>query len=524
MDRLHTRGCPDGRYAVCSSDKALRSGRMLTVRRPTGGLARQRTGSDQETLCSANRWLARMILHRVSGAAGGSRVRWLSAGLASAIVTLSAAPAVLGAGTNTHPAAPSPPVASIGLSADRFHTTDEQLQGLIEVLLAENPQIVGAWADARRWSEQVPQARSLPDPVFSYSYFAQSIETRVGPMEHALEFSQGVPWAGKRALQARRAEIIAWEATWDVEDLERQLGAALKRAYFEAVFVQEALAVNSEERELLRRFESIALRRYATGQGIQQSVVKVQTEISLLDDHETNLRKRLDVATRHIAELMGRPGAPLDLEPTTLPLPGLPYDRQELERLAISDHPRVRALEQRVEADKVWARRRALESRPDFRFGLGYTIVGDREDPAGIVQAPEDNGKDGLALTVGINIPIYRQRIRAGVAEAQESQQADEGLLRAARDRLRFNIQEGLLRVESSGERGRLYRDTIIPQAEESLASAESAYTTNRMDFLDLLDAERILFQSRLAYHRLVSDFWIALAEVEAAVGKRFPG
>jgi outer membrane protein TolC len=62
----------------------------------------------------------------------------------------------------------------------------------------------------------------------------------------------------------------------------------------------------------------------------------------------------------------------------------------------------------------------------------------------------------------------------------------------------------------------------IIPQAEESLASAEAAYTTDRLDFLNLLDAERVLFQSRLSFHRLVSDMWIALADLELSVGESF--
>ena len=73
-------------------------------------------------------------------------------------------------------------------------------------------------------------------------------------------------------------------------------------------------------------------------------------------------------------------------------------------------------------------------------------------------------------------------------------------------------------------ERGSLYREVIIPQAEEALASAEAAYTTGKLDFLDLLDAERVLFQVRLTYHRLLADHWKALAELERALGRSFPG
>ncbi len=242
-----------------------------------------------------------------------------------------------------------------------------------------------------------------------------------------------------------------------------------------------------------------------------------------MEDHDTALRERLDTVSRRISELIGRPESPLTLDPVELPLPTVTYDRDELESVATSEHPRVRAVENRVEADQVWAKRRKLESRPDFRFGAGYIFVGDREDPAGTINPPEDNGKNALALTVGINIPIFRKRIRAGVAEAQESERANADLLEAVRDRLRFDIQEAVLRIDSLGERGRLFRDVIIPQAEESLASAEAAYTTDRLGFLDLLDAERVLFQSRLSYHRLVSDLWIALSDLESHVARAFP-
>jgi cobalt-zinc-cadmium efflux system outer membrane protein len=409
------------------------------------------------------------------------------------------------------------------LTAERFHAPDGQVRELIEILLAESPQLSAAWARSQSSFERVPQERALPDPLLTYRYFAKTPETRVGPQEHMLEWNQGVPWGGKLSLQAGRAESLASGTTWEAEDLERRLVALLKRLYFEAAYLQEALTVNAEERELLRRFESIALRRYATGQGIQQSAVKVQTDISRLADRETELRERLEAMLRRMAEVIGRSEHPVTLQPITLRMPDVTRDRSVMEGWAVEDHPRVQAVQRRIEADRIWAKRRKLDSKPDFRFGVGYGIVADRDDPAGITSPPADNGQDVLALTVGIKIPIYRQRIRAGVAEARESGRANEELLQAVRDGLRYDVQEALLRLDSLIERGRLFLDVIIPQAEESLASAEAAYTTDRLGFLDLLDAERILFQSRLTYHRLVSDIWIALADLELAVARPFP-
>lgn len=410
-----------------------------------------------------------------------------------------------------------------GVSSDGFHVLDEQMRELIDVLLAENPDVVAAWTRSSASFERVPQERSLPDPTLVYRYFARTPETRVGPQEHALELSQAVPWGGKRRLQAARAESSAASVTWNAEDLERRAVADLKRAYFEAAYLQEALSVNQEERELLERFERIALTRYSTGQGIQQSVVKVQTQISRLDDRETELRQRLDVLQRRMAELIGSPDRSLTLAAIRPPFPVLHYDRAELERLAVSEHPRVRAMLQTLDGDRAWAQRRKLEFRPDFRLGVGWTTVGRREDTAGISAPPEGNGKDILALSFGLNLPVHRSRIRAGVNEAQQSERAHRETLTAVQNELRFDLQQAVFRLDSLEERGRLYDEVIIPQAEESLASAEAAYTTNKLSFLDLLDAERVLFESRLTYHRLVADLWIALTDVELATARPFP-
>lgn len=408
-------------------------------------------------------------------------------------------------------------------SGSYSHASDPHLRELIGILLEENPELLAARSRSRSDLQRIPQARSLPDPQISYRYFALTPETRVGPQEHAIELSQSVPWKGKRGLQAERESSLALGAAWSAQELERRLVAELKRAYFSAAYLREALAINEEERDLLGRFESIALKRYATGEGIQQSVIKVQTDITRLDDRHTSLHQLYQSVVRRIAELIGRPDASLDLAPAPLRRVAVDHDPAELERLALSAHPGVRAAEQRVAADQAWSRRSALESRPDFRVGLGYTLVGDRQDRAGLQSPPDDNGQDVLSLMVGVSIPLYRQRILAGVGEARESLGASEEQLSSVRNRLRYLLQDALLRLDSLDERSRLYSEVLVPQAQESLASSEAAYTTGRQGFLDLLDAERVLFQVRLTYQRLISEYWTALTDIEFATASRFP-
>jgi len=409
-------------------------------------------------------------------------------------------------------------------AARDFHLPDSQLAAFVEELLGENPEIRAAKEYSLSRLERVPQERSLPDPQLAYRLFLSTPETRVGPQDQGVEISQGLPWFGKRELQGERARYAANGVSWRARDLERALVAELKRAYFEAAYLQEALAINADETSLLRRFEQIALTRYSTGEGIQQSVIKVQTDLTRLADKDTALRERLGAIERRIAVLLGRPETELALAPITLTLPELGYDRATLEQQAVEHNPGVFASLQQIEADRTWVRRRQKDSYPNFALGLGYIDVGRREDIAGIMSPPENNGQDIWALTVKLNIPLYRNRIRAGIAEAQYSLSASQQELRRTQDKLLYGVQESLLRLESLDERANLYREVLIPQAEESLGSSEAAYTTNRQSFLDLLDAERVLFQVRRTYHRLLSDYWIALADLERTIARPFPG
>jgi len=113
-----------------------------------------------------------------------------------------------------------------------------------------------------------------------------------------------------------------------------------------------------------------------------------------------------------------------------------------------------------------------------------------------------------LPHQVGINLPIHRKRTRAGVAEARERLHSNEYALEKTQNHLRHAIHEAILRLESIEERARLYEEVIIPQAEESLASAETAYTTNRQDFLGGHQQRAPLWMRKLALEWL----WRALS------------
>ena len=67
------------------------------------------------------------------------------------------------------------------------------LEDYLAYAALSNPQLKAAFMEWKAAMYKIPQAGSLPDPRFNYAYFIREVETRVGPQEQKIGFSQMFP-------------------------------------------------------------------------------------------------------------------------------------------------------------------------------------------------------------------------------------------------------------------------------------------------------------------------------------------
>jgi outer membrane protein TolC len=73
--------------------------------------------------------------------------------------------------------------------------------------------------------------------------------------------------------------------------------------------------------------------------------------------------------------------------------------------------------------------------------------------------------------------------------------------------------------VQSASERAALLRTSLVPQSTQALDVARVGYQSDRGDFLDIIDNQRMLAEARLAYYAALADLEAARADLERAVG-----
>jgi outer membrane protein TolC len=174
------------------------------------------------------------------------------------------------------------------LAQGSANTESEPTYGSIDELIAvgisENPAILAARA---RWEAalmEIPARRALPDPSMGYVHYLESVETRVGPQQGALNISQRLPWLGKLRLEGRIAELKADVIYYQFLGTTQQVAAQIEDAYWDYYYLLQAIDITEQNLELLRNWEQVVLSKYTTAQAGHPDIIKAQVEVLNLED------------------------------------------------------------------------------------------------------------------------------------------------------------------------------------------------------------------------------------------------
>jgi outer membrane protein, heavy metal efflux system len=390
----------------------------------------------------------------------------------------------------------------------------------VDLALEQNPGVQAMRQRHEAMLERPEQERTLPDPMAAYSYMFRDVVTANGPSMGILELSQEFPFRGKRPLRAgvARSEAEAAEQAWRTARLN--VSYEVRSVYYELYRIDRSIEIISEETRILDRLERVARARYATGIATQGDVLRVQTEQSRLEERLILLRRAREAVAAAFNAVLNRPqtepvGPALQPPPPGVDLP----PAEEMERLAREARPEILEAGRLVEASRQRIGLARRDFYPDFRISFQWNQIGSTTNPF----APNP-GQDAYMVMVGVNIPIWRKKLRAAVREAEYMTAMAQSEVRDRSNVVASEVQSALAMVRARNELVALYEGTLLPQAQSSLQSAEAAYQTGKVDFLSVLDSERSILDLRLAHAMALADLGEALSALERSVGRDLNG
>jgi len=390
---------------------------------------------------------------------------------------------------------------SFGAEAPADTTSPHTLGDYLRLARAANAGLAAANYRAISARERVGSVAGMPDPTLQYGYYVAP-DRMQGRQEIIL--NQEFPFFGKRGLRrdmgAADARVEAHNARATALDVDYDV----KRAFYQYVGLTETARVLDSEADLLRRMRDVARVRYASGTAEQQEVLKIELSLSRLADEATVNRRDIAATRAFLNELIGRTAT----SPLENPMWSIP-DVTSIDTLAMPDSARSRRPDvaaARAQIARADAARRLAKKEyiPDFMLGFDYEFGA---------------GESGWwELMAGVNLPIWLGKRGAMVREAEAMQKSAQYELTAATLRSDREVREAAERARAARDRFDRFKTAIIPQAEAAFSSSEAGYRSGRVGFLDYLDSERTLLETRREYATVIADLGMEVAALERAV------
>jgi cobalt-zinc-cadmium efflux system outer membrane protein len=369
------------------------------------------------------------------------------------------------------------------------------------------------------------QAGVRPAPGLSLNGATGKPLGTIGQEEYGAEYSQSIETFGKRGKRIRVADFSIGIAEADMQQRSLQLAFEIRTAYAEVRAERHKLRILGDliglNQDTLRLTEA----RVKEGDVAQLEASLLKVEIGRADVSQRSAQGRLASAELELRRLVGlnrdSPIPDSDI-PTAVPI-----DLDTLKRDALENRSDLKTarLEEEQQASGVDLAR--AEAKPDVTLSAGYTRQDNQFDGLFGFNAAGSlspiRSQDNM-LNFGVSIPLRTSRSGAGNVQAATARASGARLRREYLEKnIPSEVEDAYQRWRTAAESLQMLQSGVLDPSTNNLAVIREAYKLGQLRLLDVLNEQRRLVDTQMAYIDAQADLARTWAEVERAAGGIHP-
>ena len=369
------------------------------------------------------------------------------------------------------------------------------------------------------------QAGIRPAPTLGLNGATGKPLGTIGEEQYGAEYSQAVETFGKRGKRIRVAEFSIGIAEADLQQRSTQLAYEITAAYAEVSAQRHKLKLLSDLIGLNQDTLWLTEARVKEGDvaPLEASLLKVEINRAVVS--RRSVQGRLTSAELDLRRLIGLDQA-VPIPDQDIPAPA-PMDPDTLKRDALANRADLKTARIEEEQDAAGIDLAKAEAKLDVTLSAGY--------------ARQDNQFDGLfgfnsngalsplrdrddILTFGVSIPLRTSRSGAGNVQAAAARSAGARLRREYLEKnIPLEVEAAYQRWRAASESLQMLQSGVLDPSTSNLSVIREAYKLGQLRLLDVLNEQRRLVDTQLAYIDAQADAARTWAEVERAAGGIHP-
>ncbi len=369
--------------------------------------------------------------------------------------------------------------------------------------LQRRPEILAARAQATAAAQRPAQVAAPPDPMLMFS--VDHLPFALHGADVSAQFQQDFPLSRILSHRRRAAEAgaVGARAAQSRAGLDVELDAA--RAFFMLDERRRTSAVLDEQLALTAKLVAATMARFSSGRTAQGDVLQAQSAQARLRAE----RRALDAEIRG-AEAMLRAALALPQETLIPPLASVPSQTPPLPAAALTQA----ALGRRPELSMMRAEQQRARADVDVMRSMYFPMGFVRTGPA---YTMTDGA--GWMLMFGLSLPVWRGRLRAGVAEAHAMVQMADADLQAMTVMITGEAAAARESVSAAQARLGAIQQEVLPLSQKGAQSQLAGYAAGQVPLASSLLAFNQLLEARMDEVMAQVNLGLAWARLRRAIG-----
>ena len=320
-----------------------------------------------------------------------------------------------------------------------------------------------------------------------------------------LELSQLIELGGKRLKRIRAAELEVGVAAWDYEAARLRVASNTAQAFVDVLACQSRIDVLTDLVAVSKKLAGAAAERVQAGGANPVEAKRAQIEIARAKGELSAENALVKVAKQRLANNWGSENADFgwaegQLTSTNhLPSPG------ELS-VHLDSNPDVARWATEMTRRKALVNLARANAVPDLTIGAGVSRL-------------ESGDETGAILNLSVPIPL-RNRNQGNIAAAETRIFKGHRESLSAKIDVRAVFLEAYGRLVAAAEKLEALEKEVLPAAQEVYEATSTGYAEGKFALLNVLDAQRTLFATRLEIINVRADFQKAKVQIEALIGR----
>lgn len=328
--------------------------------------------------------------------------------------------------------------------------------------------------------------------------------------------------AGRRPARLASARLATSISQTDFENVRRTGLFNLRQAFIVALLANSDLGFARENLTNYQRVVDLNRLRMQQGEISRADFLKVELQTLQFETDVDDALLALKTAKATVKALVGPGNLPQEFD-VTGDLRAIPLEKSlsELEQLALTNRPDLKSAQTGIQKAAADLRLAKANRWPDPTLGVSFLHTGNEIPGPHWFEPfyPKGSVSNSMGMAVAsVAIPIFN-RNQGEVARTRSEEIRADFLSHAARNQVVQDVETSYASFESSQTRVRLYEQTYLSEAKESLDIQEFSFRHGAASILDFLDAERTYRATQLAYRQQLAAYLTNLAQLEAAVG-----